>query len=77
MIGLAGETASRIHVPALVLQAGDDRVVSRPSTVLFFEKLAARDKELEIYEGLYHEILNETIRASIFLRISRWILSKV
>lgn len=75
-IGLSNEMASRIHVPALVLQAGDDRVVSRPKTVLFFEKLASRDKELEIYEGLYHELLNETTRSSIFSRISRWILSK-
>ena len=76
MIRCADTTASRIHIPALVLQAGDDRVVSREATVRFFEKLRSQNKELEIYEGLYHELLNETTREAIFLKISQWVLSR-
>jgi alpha-beta hydrolase superfamily lysophospholipase len=75
-ISRADQIASRIHHPTLILQAGDDHVVSRPKTLSFFNNLSSQDKELEIYEGLYHEILNETSRASIFMRISSWICSR-
>ena len=67
------EIASNIHCSALVLQAGDDQIVSRPATQRFFEKLASPDKELQVYENLYHEILNEVDRPTIFTRISDWI----
>ena len=66
--------ASRIHCPALILQAGDDKIVSREKTELFYKRLGSSDKELEIYEGWYHEILNETERTLVFERISDWVL---
>ena len=67
------EVASKILCATLVLQAGDDRIVSQSATAHFFEKLASEDKELHVYENLYHEILNETERASIFTRIRDWL----
>ena len=67
------EIASKIRCSSLILQAGDDRVVSRSQTVRFYEYLDAQDKELEIYENLYHELLNEVERPAIFVRISAWI----
>ena len=73
----AGEIASRIQCPSLVLQAGDDVIVSRRATETFFEKLGSRDKELKIYENLYHEILNETERPAIFARIAEWIQKRI
>ncbi len=70
------KTASKIRTPSLILQAGDDRIVSRESTSRFFKYLAAEDKELEILDGLYHEILNEISRYSLFHKISTWLLDR-
>ena len=64
--------AACIHCPALVLQAGQDHIVSRAATVRFFEQLRSTDKELKIYEDLYHELLNETERPAIYARIGGW-----
>ena len=69
------EIAAKIDSPALVLQAGEDRVVSRAATERFYQKLASKDKTFQVYEGLYHEILNEAERPAIFTRISDWILT--
>lgn len=67
------DIASRISIPSLVLQAGEDHVVSRKATEGFFESLASADKTLTVFEGLYHEILNETSRQDIFSRIGDWL----
>lgn len=69
------DIAKRIKRPLLVLQADQDHVVSRDATVRFFHEVLSTDKELEIYPGFYHEILNEIERERVFARISRWILS--
>lgn len=71
------EIAEQLTLPALVLQAGDDRVVSKRATEIFFEHLASKDKRLEIFPGLYHEILNETCRRDIYAKIAAWIDTKI
>jgi alpha-beta hydrolase superfamily lysophospholipase len=67
------EVAKGLSLPALVLQAGDDRVVSRRAALDFYSHLASDDKELEIYEDWYHEVLNEPGREKAFSRIAGWI----
>ena len=68
------QMAESIQSPVLLLQAGDDRVVSKGAALQFFDELKVADKEIELYPGLYHEILNETERDEIFSRIGRWLL---
>ncbi len=68
--------ASKIAVPALVLQAGEDHVVSREATEGFYKALSSPDKTLRIFDGLYHEILNETSRQTIFAQIADWLLQR-
>ncbi len=72
-ISMKNEIARKLTLPTLVLQAGNDRVVSKEATIHFFEHLVSQDKQLEIFPDLYHEILNEKERHSIFSKISEWI----
>ena len=69
--------ASRIDCPTLLLQAGEDRVVSRPAALAFFDALRTQDKQLEVYEGLFHEIFNESERQKVLTRLGRWMLDKM
>lgn len=66
--------ASRIEVPILVLQAGQDSVVSKDQTLRFYSHLRSRDRELEVYPDFYHEILNEIRRSVVLARIVQWLL---
>ena len=72
----AGQVAARLSLPTLILQAGDDRVVQRAATERFFAALRSPDKRLEVFEGLYHELLNETSRKAIFDQIAAWLLQR-
>lgn len=69
--------ARQLYLPTLVLQAGDDRIVDKEKTLLFYEELASRDKKLQVFPGLFHELLNEKQRQGIFEIIATWIQSKI
>lgn len=67
------EIASKLTLPTLVLQAGNDHIVSLADTRTFFERLSSKDKKLEVFPSLYHEILNEAGRQAIFDQIGSWV----
>lgn len=71
------DLAPKIHLPTLMLHAGNDHICSPEGSRDFFERLAAKDKTLKIYDGFYHEIFNEakTDRERVFLDIEKWIES--
>ena len=57
------QQVSSIRIPILMQVAGDDHLVNARAAGQFFERLAAPDKTLHVYEGLYHEIFNEPASA--------------
>ena len=73
LISKRGAVAAAIKGPVLLLQAGEDHIVSKSAAIDFYHKIAAADKELEVYEGFYHEILNETRRQAVYSRIGQWL----
>lgn len=69
----AHERAPEIHLPILILQAGDDRLVDPRATHSFAERVGSASKEVRFYPGLYHEIFNETDRDRVFDDLERWL----
>lgn len=65
--------ASRFTVPLLVLQAGDDRLVSPAATERFYQQAASQDKTFHLYPGLYHEIHNEPEAPAILAEAGDWL----
>jgi lysophospholipase len=65
--------AKNISQSVLLLQAGEDQIVSKEASIAFYNSLNSKDKELEIYPSLFHEILNESSRETVFNRIADWI----
>lgn len=51
--------AKALRAPLYCIAAGDDRVVSVDATRQFFHLAGSAEKELEVREGLFHEVLNE------------------
>jgi len=62
-----------LRVPVLVLQAGDDRIASAQATAALFPRIASEKKTLRIYDGYYHELLNEVGRDAVFQEIVTWL----
>lgn len=50
---------SVIKIPVFIFHGGDDRITSPAGSKKLYEKISSEDKQLKIYEGLYHETMNE------------------
>ncbi|HEX4924685.1 MAG TPA: alpha/beta hydrolase [Bdellovibrionales bacterium] len=67
------KNAHTIHLPALLQQAGEDRVVDREASRKLFDNLGSKDKEWLLYEGFKHEIFNETQRNRVYQDLRKWL----
>jgi len=63
-----------IRTPVGLFQAGEDHVVSRSEAERFFGLLQC-PKEIHIYEGFFHEILNEIGRRQVMEDVFRFVAS--
>ncbi len=55
----------KIHQPLLIMHGGDDKLCHVRGSELLFEKASSIKKKLRIYDGYYHEVLNEEIRPQL------------
>lgn len=67
------EALAHIKIPVLLLHGGDDRIVDPECSRIISNSIQSKDKELIIYPGLYHEILNSGEKDTILKTISEWI----
>lgn len=69
----APTTAERLELPLLLLY-GDEDVVADPAVArAFLAAAGSPDKKLHAYEGLYHELFNETEREAVFADLAAWL----
>jgi alpha-beta hydrolase superfamily lysophospholipase len=65
--------AAEFTLPLLILHAGADRLASPAASQAFYEKAGSSDKSHRLFEGMYHEILNETERGKVMQEIVGWL----
>lgn len=65
--------ALRIHLPTLFVQAGDDVICSPEGTKAFFQRVPIAKKQLKVYDGMFHELFNETNREQVFADVETWL----
>ena len=63
--------------PCLILHGGGDQIVAPDSSKYFYDHISSTDKQLKIYEGLYHEILNEPEKDTVIEDIRLWIEARI
>lgn len=71
------ENMSAYNHPCLILHGGADEIVLPSSSQYFFEHISSSDKDLKIYGGLYHEILNEPEKDIVINDIIRWLDKRI
>jgi len=59
-------------VPCLILHGGDDQIVTPEASKFMYAHSSATDKTIKIYDGLFHEILNETEKDTVIEDIRIW-----
>lgn len=68
--------ADKIQLPGFLMHGGEDGISDKNGTVDFYERLAAKDKTLKVYEGMYHEIFNEIGYESVLKDVDAWIKNR-
>jgi alpha-beta hydrolase superfamily lysophospholipase/SAM-dependent methyltransferase len=65
--------AGAIRTPVLLLSGGADYVVDVGTQKRFFDALSSPVKRMRVFDGMFHDLLHEKDRASVFDEIRRFI----
>ena len=63
--------------PCLILHGEDDRIVTSTASDWMFKEISSKDKELKLYNGFFHEILNEKDKETVIGDIKEWIDKRI
>lgn len=67
------EAAPRLRVPALVMASSEDRLVDPEATRRFAQEAPSDIVEFVMWEGFFHEMLNDVGREDVLGRIVTWL----
>ena len=67
---------SKITIPLLAMHGSADGLTMPDGTIRFHNEASSNDKTLKIYDGLYHELINEPEKAMVINDILTWILKR-
>jgi alpha-beta hydrolase superfamily lysophospholipase len=68
---------SALRTPFLVLHGTADRLASPAWSRRLYDRAAAPDKTLRLYEGLYHETFHEPERDQVLADLADWLRSRL
>jgi acylglycerol lipase len=68
---------STLTLPVMILHGTADKVTRPSGSQLFFDKAGSLDKTLKLYEGHYHDLLNDTDRELVMNDILNWLQTRV
>ena len=62
-----------ISLPLFIMHGTADRLSDAKGSELLYSKASSTDKSLKLYEGFYHEILNEPEKTQVLADIVQWL----
>lgn len=68
---------SRFMLPLLILHGTADKVTRPDGSQRFYEEAGSPDKTLKLYDGHYHDLLNDVGRETVMSDILAWIDKRV
>jgi alpha-beta hydrolase superfamily lysophospholipase len=64
---------NQIRRPMLILHGDCDRLSDIRGSKNLFREAGSDDKDLKVYEGFYHELINEPGRETVYSDIAEWL----
>ena len=68
---------AKITKPVLIMHGGEDKLADVQGSKMLHDGVSSEDKTLKIYDGLFHEILNEYEKEDIMHEILDWISGRI
>ena len=69
--------APKITLPVLLVQGSADRLVDPDGARVLYGAVSSVDKTIKIYNGLYHEVLNEPEHDQVLGDVEAWLESHI
>lgn len=80
MVAAMGRASARIQrdmelvtLPLLILQGTADRLTPQDGAEMLYARAMSQDKTLKLYEGLYHEVMNEPEKQKVLQDLADWL----
>jgi acylglycerol lipase len=67
------EEVPTLRLPLLVMHGGSDSLTAPAGSRMVHERASSSDKTLEVYDGLWHEILNEPEKERVISEMIEWL----
>ncbi len=67
------DEVGEIKIPVLLLHGKGDGITAWSATMEFFEKLITKDKQIKLFENLYHELFQEKERYNVMNEVVSWL----
>lgn len=68
---------SKITLPVLILHGTEDKATKPSGSQHFYEQAGSSDKTLKLYEGHFHDLLNDVDKEIVLADILSWIEARV
>jgi len=65
--------ATKITLPIMLVQGSQDRLVNPDGARILYNTVNSADKTIKIYDGLYHEVLNEPEHPQVLGDVAAWL----
>ena len=66
-----------IKLPVLILHGTEDKATNPSGSQFFYDNAGSTDKTLKLYEGHYHDLLNDLGKEDVMKDINDWIDARV
>ena len=66
-----------IKLPVLILHGTEDKATNPSGSQFFYDNTGSTDKTLKLYEGHYHDLLNDVDKEVVMADINDWIDARV
>jgi acylglycerol lipase len=66
-----------ITLPVLILHGTEDKATKPSGSQHFYEQAGSRDKTLKLYEGHYHDLLNDLDKEVVMADIQNWLDERI
>lgn len=68
-----GENMPKITVPVFIIHGTDDKATRPAGSQYFYDNVGSKDKTLKLYEGGYHDLLNDIDKETVMADIVAWV----
>jgi alpha-beta hydrolase superfamily lysophospholipase len=67
----------KINLPILIMHGTADQLCDPEGSQMLYERVGSSDKTLKLYEGFYHEILNEPGHKQVMADMETWLATRI